>query len=98
MGKRRDVFRHVVEIGIARLFSGCPSLTERLDANPSRTLFDLSTAPECFGVVKLAGEERRLALEQLLTASAAYVRACRAEEETDVHPELALEADKPFAS
>lgn len=91
MGKRVDVFRRVVELGAARLFLDPPSLTGRLDKDPAGTLFGLSSAPEDFGIVKLEGEERRLALQHVLTAATAYVRAARMGEDPPSQPELELE-------
>lgn len=73
------VFRRVLDLGAERLYS-CPvELSEHLDSEPAKTLYLLSSSPETFGDVSshLKGEARRLAMEQLLTAATAYVRASR---------------------
>lgn len=77
--KTLAVFRRVLDLGAARFFAQPVFLAPLLDADPSMTLFKLSSAPDSFGVVSpsLQGEDRRLGLEQLITAAHAYVRASR---------------------
>lgn len=77
--KTLAVYRQVLDLGAARFFEERVLLAPILDADPSQTLFKLSSAPETFGRIppSLSGEPRRLALEHLLTAAHAYVRAAR---------------------
>ncbi|RUO98573.1 hypothetical protein [Hyphomicrobium sp.] len=77
--KTLAVYREVLDLGAARFFDERVLLAPLLDADASQTLFKLSSTPETFGRISpsLSGEPRRLALEHLLTAAHAYVRAAR---------------------
>lgn len=95
--KALAVFCQVMDMAAERLYGQPIDFAPDLDRDAAATLFTLSSTPETYGAISpsLQGEGRRLALEHLLTATHAYVRAARKLQVTIEEPTLGLPEETP---